>query len=261
MTEVSTTGRSMSREPVRWGFASPGPLRDKLTALAIGGGKVVTTGLLAEYEIEGDPVEQPGDISILLDSRRPTAGPDRERPLAQGHPAGGHDRRGRDQQRGGLSGYRGLPRVARGPLERFHRRGARRAWGPGATRSPTTRSLVAERFRIAGLLDGRRHDRSTRRSARPTRPIARSSTRSWSPHNADVVARLGTLEDATTTAGADRRRPMATLGRCPDVGSCVGRSMEVLTLHAARANGPVPGPRWLRRRFGSRRPPGLAASG
>ena len=59
---------------VRWGFATPGPLRDKLTALAFGGGKVVTSGLLANYEIEGEPVEQPGDISILLDSdERPVA--------------------------------------------------------------------------------------------------------------------------------------------------------------------------------------------
>ena len=39
-------------------------MRDKLTALAIGGGKVVTSDLLANYEIEGEPVEQPGDISI-----------------------------------------------------------------------------------------------------------------------------------------------------------------------------------------------------
>ena len=55
-----------AREPARWGFAS-GSLRAELTALAFAGGKVVTTGLLAEYEIEGDPVESPGDISILLD--------------------------------------------------------------------------------------------------------------------------------------------------------------------------------------------------
>ena len=35
---------------------------------------MVTTGLLAEYEADGDPVDQPGDISILLDSReRPVA--------------------------------------------------------------------------------------------------------------------------------------------------------------------------------------------
>ena len=36
---------SMGREPVRWGFGTPGPLREKLTALAIAGGKVVTTDL------------------------------------------------------------------------------------------------------------------------------------------------------------------------------------------------------------------------
>ena len=71
---MSTNGGSNAREPTRWGFAYPGPLRDELTSLAFGGGKVVTTGLLAEYEADGDPVDQPGDISILLDSReRPVA--------------------------------------------------------------------------------------------------------------------------------------------------------------------------------------------
>ena len=71
MSEVSTTGGRLSREPIRWGFGTPGPLRDKLTSLAFGGGKVVTSDLLANYEIEGEPVEQPGDISILLDSDEP----------------------------------------------------------------------------------------------------------------------------------------------------------------------------------------------
>ena len=64
----SAAGRSMTREPSRWGFGSPGPLRDELTALAFGGGKVVTSSLLADYEIEGEPVDQPGDIGVLLDS-------------------------------------------------------------------------------------------------------------------------------------------------------------------------------------------------
>src|SRR4029079_7586510 len=68
MSEVSTTGGSSAREPSRWGFGEPGALRDKLTALAFGGGQVVTSDLLANYQIEGEPVEQPGDISILLDS-------------------------------------------------------------------------------------------------------------------------------------------------------------------------------------------------
>jgi len=34
----------------RWGFATPGPLRDELTALALAGTKTTTAGLLIEFE-------------------------------------------------------------------------------------------------------------------------------------------------------------------------------------------------------------------
>ena len=52
----------------RWGFAFPGPLRDKLTALALAGTKTTTAGLLAEVEVEGEVVTEPGDLEILVDS-------------------------------------------------------------------------------------------------------------------------------------------------------------------------------------------------
>ena len=49
-------------------FAFPGALRDRLVGLIIGGAKTTTTGLLAEYELDGEPVGQPGDLSAVVDS-------------------------------------------------------------------------------------------------------------------------------------------------------------------------------------------------
>jgi uncharacterized protein YhfF len=57
-----------------WGFASPGPLRDELTALALAGTKVTTAGLLVETELENEVVPAPGMREVLLDSdERPVA--------------------------------------------------------------------------------------------------------------------------------------------------------------------------------------------
>ncbi len=52
----------------RWGFAEPGPLRDKLTALALAGTKTTTASLFAEYETEGVPLAVVGEREILVDS-------------------------------------------------------------------------------------------------------------------------------------------------------------------------------------------------
>jgi uncharacterized protein YhfF len=62
------------RDLPAWGFAFPGPLRDKLTALALAGTKTTTAGLLAELEADGEALSAPGDREILLDSdERPVA--------------------------------------------------------------------------------------------------------------------------------------------------------------------------------------------
>lgn len=59
---------------LRWGFATPGALRDELTALALAGTKTTTAGLLVEYQIEGEPPAVVGSRSILIDSLdRPVA--------------------------------------------------------------------------------------------------------------------------------------------------------------------------------------------
>jgi uncharacterized protein YhfF len=58
----------------KWGFAEPGPLRDRLTALALVGTKTTTASLLVEFELDDETVPVPGERSILIDSdERPVA--------------------------------------------------------------------------------------------------------------------------------------------------------------------------------------------
>ena len=57
-----------------WGFGDPGPLRDELTAAALSGAKTTTASLLVDFEIEGIPMPQAGEMEILVDSA--------ERPIA-----------------------------------------------------------------------------------------------------------------------------------------------------------------------------------
>jgi uncharacterized protein YhfF len=61
----------MAPEPARLGvgeFAFPGPLRDQLVAAIISGAKTTTTGLLADYELDAEPVPRPSDRQIVIDS-------------------------------------------------------------------------------------------------------------------------------------------------------------------------------------------------
>jgi adenosylmethionine-8-amino-7-oxononanoate aminotransferase/uncharacterized protein YhfF len=46
----------------------PGPLRDLLVAAVLDGTKTTTTGLLADYEHEGEPLPRPGDRDVVIDS-------------------------------------------------------------------------------------------------------------------------------------------------------------------------------------------------
>ena len=203
MSEVSTTGGSSAREPIRWGFGTPGALRDKLTALAFGGGKVVTSDLLANYEIEGEPVEQPGDISILLDSdERPVAMIEDVRSIvirladmtdedAIDEGEGYADAGAPSACRTRTTGTRSSTRFARGS-------------GTRPSRSPTTRRSSSSGSGSPPS-SGPMGRRSSRASAPPTRPIAPAVDAFLAEHNADVVARRGELVDARTLPGADRR--------------------------------------------------------
>ena len=46
----------------------PGPLRDRLVAVVLDGTKTSTTGLLQDYEIDGDPLPVAGDRLAMIDS-------------------------------------------------------------------------------------------------------------------------------------------------------------------------------------------------
>lgn len=49
-------------------FAFPGPLRDQLVAAVLAGRKTTTTGLVADYEREGEPLPEPGLRQAVADS-------------------------------------------------------------------------------------------------------------------------------------------------------------------------------------------------
>ncbi|MFB7470910.1 ASCH domain-containing protein [Kitasatospora sp. NPDC056184] len=49
-------------------FAFPGPLRDRLVGAVLSGAKTSTTGLLAEYEREGEPLPTVGTRGAVVDS-------------------------------------------------------------------------------------------------------------------------------------------------------------------------------------------------
>ncbi|MGI5175585.1 ASCH domain-containing protein [Dactylosporangium sp. CA-152071] len=55
-------------------FGFPGPLRDALVAAVLNGTKTTTTGLLQDWEIDGEPLPAAGDRSAVVDSaERPVA--------------------------------------------------------------------------------------------------------------------------------------------------------------------------------------------
>lgn len=49
-------------------FGFPGPLRDRLVAAILAGTKTTTTGLVADYEHEGEPLPSPGLREAVVDS-------------------------------------------------------------------------------------------------------------------------------------------------------------------------------------------------
>jgi uncharacterized protein YhfF len=49
-------------------FAFPGPLRDQLVAAIVSGAKTTTSGLMAGYEHEGEPLPRPGERQVVVDS-------------------------------------------------------------------------------------------------------------------------------------------------------------------------------------------------
>ncbi|MFE9203455.1 ASCH domain-containing protein [Micromonospora sp. NPDC007230] len=58
----------MTADLPRFEFAFPGLLRDKLVAAVLDGTKTTTTGLLQDYEIEGEPLPVVGARAAVVDS-------------------------------------------------------------------------------------------------------------------------------------------------------------------------------------------------
>jgi uncharacterized protein YhfF len=66
--------RTTYRGMPAWGFAFPGELRDRLTALALDGTKIATAGLAVDYVVDGGLPSRAGDREVLIDSAgRPVA--------------------------------------------------------------------------------------------------------------------------------------------------------------------------------------------
>ena len=130
--------------------------------LAIGGGKVVTHATCSPTTRSRRPRGAAGRHLDPARLRRSAAGADRGRAV-EGDPAGGHDRRGRDRRGRGLSRRRRVPGLARGPLERLHRRGTRGARRPGLH----DHRRHADRRRA---VPHRRPPRSRRPTVRPAGP-------------------------------------------------------------------------------------------
>lgn len=55
--------------PPAWAFGDSPELADELLALVLAGTKTATASALWEYEAEGEPLPQEGDLSIILDGR------------------------------------------------------------------------------------------------------------------------------------------------------------------------------------------------
>ncbi|MFC0842816.1 ASCH domain-containing protein [Streptomyces noboritoensis] len=73
MTTDSVSADDIASLP-RTEFAFPGPLRDQLVAAILDGSKTSTTGLVIDYEHEGDPLPSVGSRGVVVDSDdRPVA--------------------------------------------------------------------------------------------------------------------------------------------------------------------------------------------
>ncbi|MEV5978049.1 ASCH domain-containing protein [Streptomyces sp. NPDC052114] len=75
MTKIQDADRDDAHAPLpKAEFAFPGPLRDQLVAAILDGSKTSTTGLLADYENDGEPLPAVGERAVVVDSAdRPVA--------------------------------------------------------------------------------------------------------------------------------------------------------------------------------------------
>ncbi|MFZ4245638.1 ASCH domain-containing protein [Streptomyces griseoincarnatus] len=130
-------------------FAFPGPLRDRLVAAVLDGSKTATTGLVAEYEREGEPLPAVGGRSVLVDSEgRPVAVLEvtgvRVVPLARVDTAHAVDE----------GGYAGVAEWRAGHERFWGSAEMRAALGDADFAVDDTTPVVLERFRVVADLRG-----------------------------------------------------------------------------------------------------------
>jgi uncharacterized protein YhfF/N-acetylglutamate synthase-like GNAT family acetyltransferase len=212
----------------RWGFARPGPLRDRLTVLALAGTKTTTAGLLVESTLDGQPVPAAGDRSVLVDSvDRPVAlvETDACRVLRL---ADVDDQHAVDEGEGYANAAEF--RLAHERYWNTDLADLRKRLGDPTFSIGDETEIVAERFRLIEVLGAQRGGR--RPIVRPAYPPDRASVNGFlAARHADVVARRGELVDT-------RQHPalMAEIdGRLAGVLSWIldNDALEVLTLYVA----------------------------
>ncbi|MGW1203957.1 ASCH domain-containing protein [Streptomyces cyaneofuscatus] len=139
------------REPLApFLLAFPGPLRDRLVAAVLSGEKVSTSGLLAEYELEGEDLPPVGERSALIDSEGrevavlemtevrvlPLGEVDLQHALDEGE------------------GYRSVAEWRAGHEAFWHGEEMREAMGDPSFTVDDGTMIVAERFRVVEVLEG-----------------------------------------------------------------------------------------------------------
>lgn len=131
-------------------LAFPGPLRDRLVAAVLGGEKVSTTGLLAEYEAEAEELPPVGERSALIDS----AGREvavLEVTEVRVLPLGEVDLRHALEEG---EGYASVAEWRAGHERFWHSEEMREALGDPEFTVDDSTMVVAERFRVVERLDG-----------------------------------------------------------------------------------------------------------
>lgn len=212
----------------RWGFASPGSLRDSLTRLALAGVKTATTGLRVEYELDGDPLPVPGARQVLVGSTgQPVAIVETTSAIVM-RLADVDDAHSIDEGEGFADAAE-----FRSAHERFWARGLdqlRADLGDPTFAITDDTPVVAERFRVVEVLGP---DRDAGIVVRPAMPEDRPAVDAFLAANqADTVARGGEVVDAT-------RHPALIAeagGSLAGVATWIAgeASLELLTVHATR---------------------------
>ncbi|MEI7029589.1 ASCH domain-containing protein [Streptomyces pratensis] len=150
------------REPLQpFLLAFPGPLRDRLVAAVLTGEKVSTTGLLAEYQLEGEELPPVGERSALIDSDGREVAVI-ELTDVRVLPLGAVDlRHALDEG----EGYTSVAEWRAGHEAFWHSVEMREAMGDPGFRVNDGTLLVVERFRVVERLDGDAADASPAPSA------------------------------------------------------------------------------------------------